>query len=82
MAGMMVCAVVMCMTEDHKSKLLIRRFIPKHIAGVNDSGVRQSMLCLKSLKVPPLIHTGLQPGVNVKEEMRNRFNGLLFLSRH
>ena len=62
MAGMMVCAVVMCVTEDHKSKLLIGRFIPKHFAGVNDSGHTLVDALPQKSESAPLIHTGLQPG--------------------
>jgi hypothetical protein len=32
-------------------------------------------LCLKNLKVRPLIHTGLQPGVCRPNKSGNRFNG-------
>jgi hypothetical protein len=35
------------------------------------------LLCLKSLKILFLIHTGLQPGDQSAGENQNRFNGFL-----
>jgi hypothetical protein len=77
MAGMMVCAVVMYVTEDHESKLLMPRFIPKHFAGVNDSGVRYSALSQKSLSFTP----GFSPVMDEARDETNRFNGLLFIAK-